>query len=95
FWWFDDIAYLNGRYDEFANLVSDTDHAINLEFLCNLVQLLFNSVIHQHLTVEEARLEERASRLTERLKVIAENKERPNNALEALSSLLVIEVNQA
>lgn len=95
FWWFDDIAYLNGRYDEFANLVSDTDHAINLEFLCNLVQLLFNSVIHQHLTVEEARLEERASRLTERLKVIAENKERPNNALEALSSLLVVEVNQA
>lgn len=95
FWWFDDIAYLNGRYDEFANLVIDTDHAINLEFLCNLVQLLFNSVIHQHLTVDEAKLEERVSRLTERLKLIAENKERPNNALEAQSSLLVVEVNQA
>ena len=95
FWWFDDIAYLNGRYDEFANLVIDTDYAINLEFLCNLVQLLFNSVIHQHLTVDEAKLEERVSRLTERLKLIAEDKERPNNALEAQSSLLVIEVNQA
>ena len=95
FWWFDDIAYLNGRYDEYANLVIDTDHAINLEFLCNLVQLLFNSIIHQHLTVDEAKLEERVSRLTERLKLIAEDKERPNNALEAQSSLLVIEVNQA
>ncbi|EIM01154.1 hypothetical protein UUA_05272 [Rhodanobacter thiooxydans LCS2] len=95
FWWFDDITYLNGSYDAFEKLVSDTDHAKNLELLCNLAQLLFNSVVHQHLTVDEAKLEERTTRLSGRLKWVAADDERPNNALEAQTSLLVIEVNQA
>jgi hypothetical protein len=95
FWWFDDVAHLNDSYDTFESLVIDTDHAKNLEFLCNLAQLLFNSVIHQHLTADEAMLEERIARLSERLRSLVATDERPNNALEALTSLLVIEVNQA
>jgi hypothetical protein len=95
FWWFDDITRLNGSYDAFEKLVIDTDHAKDLEFLCNLAQLLFNSVIHQLLTADEARLEERIARLSERLKSLAAGDERPNNALEARTSMLVIEVNKA
>jgi len=95
FWWFDDVAHLNASYDAFEKLVIDTDRAKNLELLCNLAQLLFNSVIHQHLTADEARLEERIARLSDRLKAIAADNERPNNALEARTSLLVLEVNQA
>lgn len=95
FWWFDDVAHLNAGYDAFEKLVIDTDHAKNLELLCNLAQLLFNSVIHQHLTADEARLEERIARLSNRLKSMVAEHERPNNALEARTSLLVIEVNQA
>jgi hypothetical protein len=95
FWWFDDVTYLNGSYDAFEELVIDTDHAKNLELLCNLAQLLFNSVIHHHLTADEAKLEERIDRLSDRLKSIAADTKRPNNALEARTSLLVIEVNKA
>jgi tetratricopeptide (TPR) repeat protein len=95
FWWFDDIAHLNGSYDAFEKLVIDTDHAKNLELLCNLAQLLFNSVVHLHLTADEAKLEGRIARLSDRLKSMVEDDERPNNALEARTSLLVIEVNQA
>lgn len=95
FWWFDDVAHLNDSYDAFERLVIDTDYAKNLEFLCNLAQLLFNSVVHQHLTSNEARLEERINRLSGRLKAMVADPERPNNALEARTSLLVIEVNQA
>lgn len=95
FWWFDDVAHLNASYDAFEKLVIDTDHAKNLELLCNLAQLLFNSVIHQHLTADEARLEERIARLSDRLKSMVAEHERPNNALEARTSLLIIEVNQA
>lgn len=95
FWWFNDIAFLNSSYDAFEKLVIDTDHAKNLELLCNLAQLLFNSVIHQHLTAAEAKLEERIDRLSGRLKSMMADDERPNNALEARTSLLVIEVNQA
>ncbi|WP_027330689.1 hypothetical protein [Marinimicrobium agarilyticum] len=95
FWWFDDIPYLNREYDAFEVLVIDTAHARNLELLCNLAQLLFNSVIHQHLSFDEAKLNERIDRLTEKLRSIAADTERPNNALEAQTSLLVIQVNQA
>jgi hypothetical protein len=56
---------------------------------------LFNSVIHQHQTVDEAKLEERIARLSDRLTSLAADEERPNNALEARTSLLVIQVNQA
>lgn len=95
FWWFDDISHLNSSYDAFEKLVIDTDHAKNLELLCNLAQLLFNSVIHQHLTIDETKLAERIARLSARLKSIAADDESPNNALEARTSQLVIEVNQS
>ncbi|MDP2140588.1 MAG: tetratricopeptide repeat protein [Gammaproteobacteria bacterium] len=95
FWWFDDVPYLNDNYDAFEALVIDTDHARNLELLCNLAQLLFNSVIHQHLSSDEAKLDDRIARLTDRLRSMAVEVERPNNALEAQTSLLVTQVNQA
>lgn len=95
FWWFDDIALLNASYDAFETLALETDHARNLEFLCNLAQLLFNAVLHDHLTADEAKLAERVTRLSHRLSAMATDAERPNNALEARTSLLVIQVNQA
>ncbi len=95
FWWFDDIALLNSSYNAFETLVLDTEHARNLELLCNLAQLLFNAVLHGHLTADGAKLTERVTRLSQRLGVMATDAERPNNALEARTSLLVIRVNQA
>ncbi len=95
FWWFDDITLLNTSYDKFETLALETDHARNLELLCNLAQLLFNAVIHGHLTADEANLVERVARLTHRLDAMAKDTERPNNALEARTSLLLIRVNQA
>lgn len=95
FWWFDDIGFLNDSYDGFETLTLETDYARNLEFLCNLAQVLFNSVIHKHLTADEAKLEERIARLSHRLSLMAKDSGRPNNALEARMSLLVIQVNQA
>lgn len=95
FWWFDDIRSMNMNYDELEKLVIDSSKAKNLELLCNLAQLLFNSVIHHHLSVDEAKLYQRVSRLVERLTVLAADEERPNNALEAQTSLLILKLNQA
>ena len=94
FWWFDDISHFNNSYDNFENLVIDTIHAKNIEYLCNLAQLLFNCVIHKHLNMSNAKLEERIRRLTNRLQDMAAENDRPNNALEAQVSLLVIQVNR-
>lgn len=95
YWWFDDIKAVVDGYDGFEALVLPSDHACDLEMLCNLVQLLFNAVVHNHRTPEQAALTPRVARLTSRLTELASNIERPNNALEAKVSLLAIRVNEA
>ncbi|HZR03038.1 MAG TPA: hypothetical protein VFA81_07695, partial [Burkholderiales bacterium] len=95
FWWFDDFALLNGSYTAFETLALEADHARNLEFLGNLLQLLVNCVIHGHLSREESLLDERTERLRHALEPLAANKERPNNRLEAQTSLLIIRLNHA
>jgi hypothetical protein len=95
FWWFDDVKAIVNGYDGFEALFLDDEHAINLEMLCNLSQLLFNIVVTGHMTQEEAGLRSRVDRLSARLSVLADDDSRPNNALEARTSLLTIQVNEA
>ena len=94
FWWFDDFQFLKDSYESFEALALKSDHAINLEFLCNLLQLFVNSVIHGHMSHDECKLNEHTSRLKEKLEQISVDKERPNNSLEAQTSLLIIRMNQ-
>jgi hypothetical protein len=95
FWWFDDVDFLNKNYEIFETMVLESDQAKNLELLCNLIQLLFNSVHHDHLTAGAAKLFDRAKRLSDRLDVLKADLDRPNNALEAETSGLLLELNQA
>ena len=93
YWWFDDVQLLNGSYRAFEEQVLQSDHAANLELVCNLFQLLVNSVIHGFLTREDAQLDDRAAAIRAALKGAAANKTRPNNSLEAETSLLIIRQN--
>ena len=95
FWWFDDMKAIVDGYDDFEALVIDSEHAANLEMLCNLAQLLFNAVLHQQLSAEQAKLLPRIARLSAKLAELAADPERPNNALEAKASLLTVQVNEA
>ena len=95
FWWFDDFQFLKDSYESFEALALKSDHAINLEFLCNLLQLFVNSVIHGHMSRDKCKLNERTTKLKEALEQIASDKDRPNNALEAQTSLLIIRMNQS
>ena len=94
-WWFDDYNELNSNYDAFEALVIDSDHAINLEFLSNLLQMLYNAVIHSDFTREQCDLDARAARLKTRLEAVAANKDRPTNALWARTLLLMGRLNAA
>lgn len=94
-WWFDDFQFLKNSYEAFETLVLKSDHAIDLEFLCNLLQLFVNSVIYGHLSREECKLDERTKSLKSALEKIAKNGERPNNSLEAETSLLIVQMNRA
>lgn len=95
FWWFDDISYTNDSYDEFERLVSTTDNALHLELLCNVLQLLFNSVQQEYLTRSQCKLDTRAASLLKNLESLAADQTRPNNALAARVSALMIQVNWA
>jgi hypothetical protein len=94
-WWFDDYNELNSSYDALEALAIDSEHSINLEFLSNLLQMLFNAVIYSHFTREQCDLDARADRLKARLEAVAANKDRPNNALWARTLLLLGRLNGA
>lgn len=92
FWWFDDVNLVNQGYDQFESAVSTSRDARDTEFLCNLFQLLINSVVHGLLTHSASKLDERAVSLRKLLEPIAADSTRPNNALEADTSLLVLKL---
>ena len=94
FWWFDDCAQLNASYSSFEKEALKSDHSANVSLLCNLHQLLINSVVHGHMTPEECDFDTRTATLKQALHKIASNTERPNNALEAETSLLIIKMNE-
>lgn len=95
FWWFDDIAAVVAGYDQFEAEVIDDDNAKNLEFLCNLAQLLVYAVFRSGWARDKAQLDARVARLKARLDQLANEAERPNNALQARTSLLIVRVNEA
>lgn len=95
FWWFDDIRTVVREYGDFEKLVIENYHATNLELLCNLAQLLFNAVKNNFVSAEDAQLDARIARLSVRLQELADDEQRPNNALQARTSLLILEVNKA
>jgi hypothetical protein len=93
FWWFDDFRLLNESYSDFEARAVKSRHAKNLEFLCNLLQILVNSVVHDHMSRSECHLDERTATLRAALEPMAADTERPNNSLEAQTSLLIIQLN--
>jgi hypothetical protein len=95
FWYFDDFRLVNNSYGDFESFAIKTEHAANLQFLCNLFQLLVNAVTHGHLSREECLLDARMTTLLQALDVIVANKERPNNSLEAEASRLILRLDAA
>lgn len=95
FWWFDDFETLKNSYDGFEKIALQSEQACDLEFLCNLLQLLFNGIIHDHLDPDECKIQERTTNLQRKLDTIAKDQDRPNNAAAAQLSLLIIRMNQA
>lgn len=95
FWWYDDVVQLNASYDQFEAMLCNDEHVKNVEFLANLAQLLVNSVLHDHLSLEGSKVLDRVRRLKARLEAITKSKNTPNASLEAETALLQIEMNMA
>ncbi len=92
FWWYPDIYKLNKIYTRIEDLTKDSDQAGDLSLLSNLWQLLYGCVRKKELTSEEAKIEQRTKGLLSKLKNISQDSKRPNNALEAQTLILFIEI---
>ena len=88
FYWFDDIDRLNEGFDAVAAIAYESEDAETIEFISNLVQNLANAAGFRQASAESLKLEERRNTLVVALEALAANLERPNNALEARTSLL-------
>jgi hypothetical protein len=95
YWWFDDLSLLLAKYDEFETLALQASHIRNLELLTNLLQLLFNSVLHDLVSREDCRLDECAEKVRTALQKMVDEPNRPNHSLEARCALLLLRLNMA
>ncbi|MGH1439758.1 MAG: hypothetical protein ACRBBR_06580 [Cellvibrionaceae bacterium] len=94
FWWFDDIEFLCNSYDSFKDFAIRSDQAKNLGLLCNIHALLFNSIIHKHLSRENSQFDARTHELKQILKKVADDIDNPNNSLEARTSIAIIQMHE-
>jgi len=91
-WWFDDLSLANDSYDDLAAFALKSESAKNIEFPCNLMQAFASAVIHGHLTREEVKFDERTSALVAALGEMSENRDRPNNRVEARIVVLMLKI---
>jgi hypothetical protein len=95
FYWFDDIDRLNVGFDAVAEMAYQSDDAETIELINTLVQNLANAAALGHASAEALKLEERRNALVAALEALAADPDRPNNALEARTSLLFTAATQA
>lgn len=93
--WFDDFSTLESEFDGFLTRALESDYVPNLEFASNLLQMLFNAVLHDALTREEAKVDDRAARLFAKLQELADLEDRPNTSLSARVLLVLGRMNIA
>ena len=94
-WWYDDYDLLNALYDTVEKFAIESNQASDVELLQNLWQLLVASVRRQVLTSENAKLDQRKTVLKSKLDQLLAETNRPNNALQARTSRLLISINEA
>ena len=95
FWWYDDFHELSRLYDLVEGLAENSTQASDLGLLTNLWQILHTTVRAGQLTGEIAKLPSRTAKLKAELKRLAAELTRPNNALQARTSILLIDLSSA
>ena len=90
FWWHEDYKEFGRQYDVAEALAGGSDVADDANLLVNLWMLLLPSVARRRMDSSEVKVQSRFEALCEVLRPIAGDFDRPNNALEARTSLILI-----
>lgn len=95
YWWFNDPRDLSIHYDATAALALESENAADLELLLNLWQVVSTAVRTGRLSPEVGRVVERGKEIREALDRVIAQKDRPNNAAQARTLLLVMRASHA
>lgn len=91
YWWYEDYTEFGQFYDLVEKRTEKTDLASDVDLLFTLWGLLLPSINE----AQDAKLESRSQRLGTMLTTIADESIRPNNALHARTSLILMETMRA
>jgi hypothetical protein len=94
-WWHDDFAELNRVYDEVERFTRGSTYSADLRLVFNLWSMLLVGIRQGALTESDTRFQARTEALGAALKEIADDRSRPNNALEAKTDLLLMRLPQS
>jgi hypothetical protein len=94
-WWHDDFAELNRVYDEVERFTRGSTYSADLRLVFNLWSMLLVGIRQGALTESDTRFQARTEALRAALKEIADDRSRPNNALEAKTDLLLMRLPQS
>jgi len=94
FWWFDDFAEFTKLYEEVERLALPSGQSTDLELLANLWSLLNGSVRTGRLDAATVKLDARTAALRTVLEKLADDKERPNNALWSRTNVRLIDLQE-
>lgn len=95
FWWYEDFEELNRLYDRAEELAVGSMQATDIELLSNLWSILHTSIRWGKLNAEAAKLDARTVNLRAELERLATDRQRPNNALLARTSNLLMDLTEA
>jgi hypothetical protein len=94
-WWYDDFDELSRLYDPVEQYAAGSEQASDLGLLTNIWQVLASSVVRGALDARQAKFAARTDKLKAELARLAKNQTRPNNALEARTDFLLVELSEA
>jgi len=93
FWWYNDVKELNRLYGVVEQYAVGSMQVDDLELLLNLWQVLIPTVRKGALDANAAQIEARTKKLKTEFERLGNDRTRPNNALQARTDRLQIELN--
>ena len=95
YWWYEDYAEFSEFYEDVEQHAKESVLASDVDLLLNLWMLLLTSRAMGQLETQDAKIEARSQRLATMLEAISTDSTRPNNALQARTSLTLMQTTQA
>ena len=95
FWWDEDYTEFNRFYDSVEKHAKNSTLAHDVNLLLNLWMLLLPSVASGRIAIQDSKFEPRSRYLVTKLEIMSVESERPNNALQARTSLILMQILQA